>query len=330
MQVSDHADPGDAPNGGTHTRDPAEAAVVDHWWSRLARPTPVTPGDLAELRTELEAAATAALARVAIDPDDLPVRVPKSRLAQLARCERSALASMRSPDRERREGAAAIGLLRGLALDLFVTHQLAEGRVVEPLPALVSMLTATADDESLELLDSIPLDEAADALGPLATSVADAWGGVGEQWAPRTQSRASLVLAGGAVICSGIVDVELGGPTTAMPGIAIEVKSGRPAPEHQAEAYLYALLVALRDGVAPISVARWYPGSEPATTPVTLGVLEAAAARLSDSLATWVELVAGRPPEESPGAWCRWCVDADRCPSARVDADAPGSDGLDG
>ena len=77
--------------------------------------------------------------------------------------------------------------------------------------------------------------------------------------------------------------------------------------------------IALRDGVAPVGVTRWYPGSDPASTPVTLGVLEAAAARLADTTATWVELVAGRTPEESPGVWCRWCAESDRCPSARTD-----------
>src|SRR5690606_7197877 len=124
--------------------------------------------------------------------------------------------------------------------------QLAVGRVLEPLPALVSMLTAVADDESLALLDDVPLADAESALEPLAVAVADTWAGLDPALVPRTQVRASTVLAGGSVICSGVVDVELGGPTTGLPGVVIEVKSGRPAPEHQAEAYLYALLVALR------------------------------------------------------------------------------------
>ena len=308
-----------APDGSRDQERPDDGRSGAGWWTQVAAPTPIAPASLVELREELDAAAVSAMSRSRLDADDLPVRVPKSRLADLARCERSALASARSFDTRRREGAEALGLLRGIALDHFVTHQLTEGRVLEALPALVSMLTAVADDESLELLDAVSIDEAETTLAPLAASVADSWGGLDPAWMPRTQSRASLVLAGGTVICSGVVDVELGGPTTGLPGVVIEVKSGRPAPEHQAEAYLYALLVALRDGVAPVGVARWYPGSDPASTPVTLGVLEAAAARLSDTTATWVELVAGRTPEESAGAWCRWCADADRCPSARTD-----------
>lgn len=327
MQASDDTRrddpaPADARPVSRPDAPPDDRGPSDGWWSRLATPTPVTATDLTELRDELEAAATGAMAAVHVAPDDLPVRVPKGRLAELARCERSAVASAGSTERRRREGPEALGLLRGIALDQFVTHQLAEGRVLEPLPVLVSMLTAVADDESLELLDSVPLDEASSTLEPLAASVAESWAGLDPAWMPRTQSRASLVLAGGSVICSGVVDVELGGPTTGLPGVVVEVKSGRPAPEHQAEAYLYALLVALRDGVAPLSVARWYPGSEPAATPVTLGVLEAAAARLADTAVTWVELVAGRTPEESPGVWCRWCDDAPRCPSARTEHDA--------
>ncbi len=299
----------------------SDGPPVHRWWAHPPAPTPVSASDLDELRDELEAAATAAIERTRLHPDDLPVRVPKSRLAELARCERSAVASARSVDARSREGAEALGLLRGIALDHFVTHQLTEGRVLEALPALVSMLTAVADDASLELLDTVALDEAESVLAPLAASVAATWAGVAPAWTPRTQSRASLVLADGSVICSGVVDVELGGPTTGLPGVVVEVKSGRPAPEHQAEAYLYALLVALRDGVAPVGVARWYPGSVPATTPVTLGVLEAAAARLADTTGTWVELLAGRTPEESAGVWCRWCVDVDHCPSAQPGGD---------
>ena len=117
------------------------------------------------------------------------------------------------------------------------------------------------------------------------------------------------------MVCSSVVDVELGGPTTELPSVVVEVKSGRPVASHQSEAYLYGLLVALRDRVAPVEVARWYPGSDVAAVPVSSGLLESAAARLQDGIRRWAQLVDGRPPEETPGVWCRWCPDAEDCPS---------------
>jgi hypothetical protein len=139
-----------------------------------------------------------------------------------------------------------------------------------------------------------------------------------------------LVLADGAVVSAGRVDVELGGPLTGRPSLVVEVKSSVGVrADHAAEAYLYALLVALRDLEAPVAVALWYPGGAVVDFPVAAGTLRAAAARLADGIGTWSELVAGRPPRESPGPWCRWCPDADRCPSVLVDPTSAGDRVLD-
>ncbi len=302
---------------------------VPSWLSDLVMPTAVDAGSIAELRAELDGAARAALLHAGhVDADLLPLRVPKGRITEIERCERSAVASARPAAPSAPEtGTDALGLLRGIALDRFVTHQLVAGRVLEPSAALRSMCDAEGELDLVEQIDGLDESTLAESLDPLASSVADAWTGIDPSWAPRTQSRATIVLAAGDVICSGVVDVELGGPTTGLPGVVVEVKSGRPASSHQAEAYLYALLVGLRDGVAPVNVARWYPGSPPAGTPVTLGVLEAAAARLTDAIGTWAELRAGRPAGESPGRWCRWCADAEVCPSARLDDDGDPDDG---
>ena len=153
-------------------------------------------------------------------------------------------------------------------------------------------------------------------VGPLAGAVADAWTGIDPRWAPQVQSRASVVLADGAVICSGVVDVELGGRGTGRPGVVVEVKSGTAAAAHVHEIYLYALLVALRDGTSPAVVARWYPGADPSGPKVTMGVLEAAAARLVAGLGTWTALLLGDPAQERAGGWCSWCPDEPVCTSA--------------
>jgi hypothetical protein len=287
---------------------------VDSWLAALPVGEPIAPSEVAALRDDLEQSVVASLRAVdgRLHPDVVPIRMPKTRLADLQRCQRSAVARFEEPA----EVAGGVAALRGTALDHFVAHQLVAGRVREPLADLTSMLSASADRSSLAVLDELDPDEAAELLGPLAASAADSWAGVDPSWAPRVESRASVVLADRRCVCSGMVDVELGGATTDRPCVLVEVKSGRAAAAHQDEVYLYALLVALRDGVAPGVVARWYPGADPFGLPVTLGLLETAARRLGDGLRRWLELLAGDTPSESPGAWCAWCPDRAVCPSA--------------
>jgi hypothetical protein len=295
---------------------------VESWLAPIAAaasPVAVSSDELEELRQDLEHAAQLALASAGahLRAEHLPLRLPKGRLADLERCERTAVARSRSDDAPAL-GAAA---LRGTALDHFVAHQLVAGRVREPVADLVSMLEAWGDWDSLAALDELG-EQAGATLAPLAAAVAEEWAGIDPAWAPRTQVRATLSLADGACSCAGVVDVELGGPGTGRPAVLIEVKSGGVAVAHPHEAYLYGLLVALRDRCAPAVVARWYPGADPVGLPVTLGVLEAAAARLRAGMQRWAELVTGDVPDERAGAWCAWCPDRAVCPSA-AESDAP-------
>ena len=293
---------------------------VAAWLDQLVEPTPVDPELIEQLRAQLDAVAAAATS--GLPSEVLPLRLPKSRLADLDRCERTALARFRARSTD---GPSSDAALRGVAVDRFVAHQLVAGRVLDPVESLTSMLAAEAEWSPLARLDELSEHEAAQLIDPLATLVAEGWSGIAAQWEPRAQSRAMVVLGDGAVVCSSVVDVELGGPSTTLPSVVVEVKSGRPAAAHQSEAYLYGLLVALRDRVAPIEVARWYPGSDIAAVPVSAGLLESAAVRVQDGIRRWAQLVDGRPPAESPGVWCRWCPEAEACPSAEPTAGASGA-----
>lgn len=291
---------------------------VSSWLSERCGPLGSAPvldtSVLDGLRSDLEHVAADALASTPrpLEAEDLPLRLPKGRLADLERCERSAVARAVADD----VPASGLAMLRGTALDHFVAHQLVAGRVREPVTDLTSMLEATGDHDSLASMAGIDLAVLEPELDSLAAAVADAWSGIDAAWAPRVQTPAALVLAHGACICRGVLDVELGGPGTGLPGVVVEVKSAPPAAAHPHEVYLYALLVALRDHAAPAVVARWYPGAAPVGITVTTGVLEAAAARLAAGLRRWAQLRAGATPAERPGGWCSWCPDRGPCPSA--------------
>lgn len=314
---------------------------VAAWLEELPEVPPIHEDFLREVHDELDRVAARAVAELEGATGDLVepggLRLPKSRLAALERCERSAVARLRPADGPDEIGTSA---LRGIAYDRFVIHQLSTGRVLDPAADLRSMLAAEGEWGPLSALDQLddrdPL-AVAELTGPIATAVAESWAGVDGSWAPRTQSRATLTLADAKVVCSGVLDVELGGVGTNRPSVVMEVKSGSPGSEHLAEIAFYALLVAARNGAAPAYVARWYPGTPPAEVRVGDGLIESAARRLAAALRRWSELIAGDRPVERPGAWCNWCPDADRCPSSLADApnrtapiDAPRSASRDG
>lgn len=277
-----------------------------------ADPASVTGDDLAEIRADLERAATRAVALV--DGHDasgvLPLRLPKARVIALGDCERFAVAR-HATDLAGVDEAPSPSVLLGLALDVYVEHELVEGPVADPVDDVSSWLEARGD---LDVRDGFIAGADPAALVPLA-SAARAWSGLDADWWPRTQAAAAVHLAGGAVRCDGRTDVELGGPLSGRPGVVVEVKVGRPHPGHLAEATHYALLVALRDRVAPALVARWYPEGSFAVMSITVDVLHSASRRLADAIGAWAEMQVGRTPRERSGPACAWCPDADRCPS---------------
>lgn len=268
---------------------------------------PMDPDELDGLRRWLDRRACAAVEVLDGRRDVLPLRLPKSRLLDLAACERFALAVLGAE-----RGPVNARMLAGIALDRYVAHEVVEGPVADPLEDLAAMLVA---EDELEVLED--LEEVGDpaALGPLATA-ARAFAGIDDAWWPRTQSRAGVHLAAGAVVSEGRVDLELGGPLTSRPGVIVEVKSSGLGADHLAEVRHYALLVALRDRVAPRLALCWSPSGTWTVELVTVGVLESAARRLGDAVEAWARILSGDAPREVPGVRCGRCPESDRCRSA--------------
>lgn len=163
-----------------------------------------------------------------------------------------------------------------------------------------------------------------------------------------TQERARVVFDAAGVALTGRSDLVLG--TTASPRTIVEVKSGSVRPSHIDELGFYALLFALRDGIAPAAVAAVTLDPPMISAhAVTWDLLEGVASRIVETAATLVEvdrtIAAGGWPETRPGHACSWCGAAPRCPDApdialaerdaRVASWVPhiagdGGDGIDG
>ncbi len=115
------------------------------------------------------------------------------------------------------------------------------------------------------------------------------------------------LLAGGAVTVTGRLDVLLGGPPTGRPGVVVEVKGGRWYDGMRADGHLYALLVALRDGVVPAAVVTVVADGTTHVEAIRPALVRHAAERLELALRAAAPLAAGEPPEARPGSHCAHC-----------------------
>lgn len=131
-------------------------------------------------------------------------------------------------------------------------------------------------------------------------------------WRPVVESRARYDLFDGRIVLSTRADLMLGGPGAK---VIIDVKSGAIYANHREELRFYALVEALRSGVAPRLTASYsLLTARPEVEDVTEGVLQAAVRRTIDGVRAHVELVGGiRKPEYRPGTSCRWCPLAAEC-----------------
>lgn len=304
---------------------PAQARVLREL---LAVDEPRPSADLA-LADRLRARIGTAIAdAVALVPEGEQIRLHKSSLAALA-CDGRYLDQQATPF------SWSVPVLRGklahraIELDWRSDRRFTARRLV--------------DRAWQELSDELRAGAFLDALDPLAAAVLrseaqelvidlrETWPPIPEGWSPRTERPVAVTLGGGAVQIRGTPDLTIGRiDRHQRQVIVVDLKTGwrRPTQDRQA-LRLYALLLTLKHGVAPFRVASYY---------VTEGAwdveevdetrLEAAARQVVDGVRRAATLHYRRPDADElrlvPGAYCRWCHRADRCPAYR------GSDVADG
>lgn len=272
------------------------------------------PDDVAELRAELGARLSEATA--GWDRPAGRLGITKGRMFSTRRCPASVCGEL-APRTLGHD--LAVGTIVDTAAALLATSATIPGRA-SWLDALLVVLRETEPELATAIAD-LPID-VRDELRSVVHERCDALRGVlGDLTGVdvTAQERARVVFDGAGVSLSGRSDLVVG----AAPSLRtiVEVKSGSVRPSHIDELGFYALLFALRDGVAPSAVAA--VTLDPPTISahsVTWDMLEGVALRIIDTARTLVEIdrtiAAGGWPETRPGQACSWCGAAPRCPDA--------------
>ncbi|MGI9603107.1 MAG: PD-(D/E)XK nuclease family protein [Acidimicrobiales bacterium] len=291
----------------------------------VARPVaPDHPGasSVAQLRGELERQ----LADVTRDWDRAggPLGVTKSRMLAAVRCPASVIA-------ETTDLALSTPLVVGAVVDTAAAMLLMSDKVPGPAPwlgALMPVLAQTEPDQAryIEDLSVESRHELREIIEQKGRTLVRLLGDV--RSLPGTaQEMFRVEFADSGVLLTGRTDLVLGRGARSV----IEVKSGAVRPAHVDEAGFYALLAALRDGVAPQTtvVVTLDPGTV-TEYPVTLDSLEASAQRMIGTARPLVEIdqavAVGEWPATNPSDFCAWCGVVQECPDApdlaRAEAEA--------
>jgi hypothetical protein len=142
-----------------------------------------------------------------------------------------------------------------------------------------------------------------------------------KRWRPVTESRSRLDLFDERITLQGRVDLSLGAADGLRAGkVLIDLKTGRFSPHHFDDLRFYALVETIRLGVPPRLLATYYLDSaELRPEPVTVGLLEAAAERVSEAANRIVELqFHDHLPTKRIGPPCRWCPILHECDDGRA------------
>lgn len=295
----------------------------------LARPT-VNAGRVRAARAALEAAAAAQIDEVA---DDAVVRVNKTRLAQVLRCEGHLVAQLAAEHAAAEAGPAAgyAAVVAGQLLD-YLFAQLAVGVAVgdDPVGDGLAAAAVSGDESVRHRWEALDTDSRAEVTARV-TSALEQLGAMWPLLPPsallRLQEPLTLQLAGGRVLCAGRVDAMVGtervvrseeGDEELQVGVTLfDLKSGARRGDDAADAAWYGLLETLRREVPPFQVGNLYLSTgQLDLVAFDTERLDQAVQRTADGLSRLVGLAAGRPPELTPNPLCDWCPAASSCPRA--------------
>jgi len=286
-------------------------------WSELLDrdglvPRPVFDDGLADrLRKDLEDGLAPRLSALA---DGEYITVNKFTLGYIHSCEGRFRAERAKPF------DWTIAKLRGRVAHRAIEASVMSARDSTPLDLIDRSLERISQDgdgaaEFLGSLSSIEVGQLKGEANDAVVKFLSDWPPISRRWIPRVESSVRVPIGDGAVSLRAKYDLAFGQPNGMEARVLIvDFKTGGEYGRYADDLRFYALVETLRTGVPPFRVASYYldAGTFQAET-VTEDLLASALRRTVDGIRTMLEVIGGREPALSPGAWCRYCPANTEC-----------------
>jgi CRISPR/Cas system-associated exonuclease Cas4 (RecB family) len=276
---------------------------------RSEMPILIDPAEIAELIDEFTTTFTEIASKV---PETQKIFVNKHLLTRILGCEVAAVA----PEEFQWQIPIALGQIAHRAIQLGITWP------GEPAPLLlVDEAIARVSDEDSSLGDwvaGLSTADRADLRGMAnerVTKFVESFPPLDPRSHPMTESKIYWPTHG-PITLSGKVDLVVGKPSGhESRKLIVDLKTGRPRPNHRDDLRFYALLETLRAKVPPRKTASFYlDAGDTDAEEVTIGILRSAARRALDGIATLVEItLKEREPVTKVSHACRWCPLVETC-----------------
>ena len=300
-----------APNG-LDALTPVQIRTLDTL-KRTGDPVVFDREMIATLRAEMRAA----LDHFALRLDgDTELWLSKHKIASVLDCEEHHLV----PDDFAWSPANAAGTIAHRAIQLLLNWR---GETT-PIDLVEESMARLADEERGigQWIDSLSPGDDADVRGHAVERVSrfvEDFPPMSKRWNPMTESTVRWPNSG-PIVLTGKVDLVFGRPAgTESRKVIIDLKTGRPRPQHRQDLAFYALLETLAREVPPRKVATFYlDASEAHADDVTERLLNSAVRRTLDGINATIELAEGRPPVRRAGVSCRWCPLSASCDEGRA------------
>lgn len=292
--------------------EPALTPLQDRTLQALRRsemPVLIDPAEIAELIEEFTRGFEAIVAAV---PEDQKFFLNKHLLTRILGCEVAAVA----PEEFQWAVPIALGQISHRAIQLGINWP------GEPAPiTLVDEAIARVSEEDSSLGDwvaGLSLADRADLRGMATervTKFIESFPPLDPRSHPMTESKVYWP-TDGPITLSGKVDLVIGKPSGhESRKLIVDLKSGRPRPNHRDDLRFYALLETLRAKVPPRKTASFYlDAGDTDAEDVTIGILRSASRRTLDGLGALVEVSTGlRPAQTKVSHACKWCPLREQC-----------------
>ena len=262
---------------------------------------------IAAARSHLEAAAAAWAEAV---PEGVVVRVTKEAVAGVRRCELRHLDGLR---RRLEPGQPPVpAVVRGRLVDAVFRQVATTARVgVDPLADAVAACATEGEpvESDLAALSEAEREQVRAEVVAASAMLVASWPALPAGAGLRTQERLLVALAGGRVVLSGRPDLAIGRPIRQRAGVLVcEAKSGSFRAAHLEDLRFYALLEALRWGVAPFRGVVWSLGDgRIEAVDIDADLLWSETLRVADAVTRLTRLAAGEAPRASANPLCPSC-----------------------